>query len=177
MVGERNKRWAVLIVIVLVVASLSGCLGSEKQDNNERIDGSINVSNEIDLAFQSLFIAGDFVDEAYRASREEDYDKTIELFKKAKKSYEKSHNHFSVLLNKTGDPRTDEFVYYYFEGTKFYVKASEAEIKYFEYRSIGDVENSETASDEAKVNYAKAREFLEKTREILEELNAEGKTI
>jgi len=54
-----------LIVLVLVVSSLSGCLESEKKNETQGINGSLNVAQHIDLAFENLIRAGGFVDEAY----------------------------------------------------------------------------------------------------------------
>ncbi|GBE17703.1 hypothetical protein BMS3Abin16_00291 [archaeon BMS3Abin16] len=155
-----------LVILLFLSIVLSGCLGSEKKNDNQYIGDSSDVAKEMVLAFENLKRASKLEEESYQEERKDNYEKAIKLTKEATKWNEEALNHFLYASNKTVDPLANEFIDYYLEATKNYIKADEAMINKFEFKIKGDFESAKKASEEAREFYRNGGKLQIKAKEL-----------
>jgi len=95
---EGNKKF-VFVLLVLVVGSLSGCLGSEKQSSEEDYWEHIRISGELVGKTREIW------SEMLSVARDDDLERAIELAKEARRLDIEANGRAKFALELTNNPK------------------------------------------------------------------------
>jgi len=158
MVGVGNKKLTiVLIVLVLVMGSLSGCLGSEKTSDPEaefweHIDAISNLAKE----------AGDIWD---LAKKEENNTRATSLLKQMKSVHETALYHANKAIELAPDENSTNYAYYLSQSLEYSILADEKLIELSQLLEREDFERAKKIDEELYPLTEKSLEMLDKAEE------------
>jgi tetratricopeptide (TPR) repeat protein len=174
MVGRRNKKLTmILIVLVLVVGSLSGCIAEKKlQTEDEAFKEYVTLLGGTAPKLEKS-IELEKTGKAFLASME--YDEAIKKFEESKSILEEVKDDYLKAYNIIQDEELKRYAYYSIKQTEYSILFEEARIKGISYLKVEDINASERAYQEAQEYLIKNKEWNEKRRDLHQKLKEEGK--